>query len=365
MYYHLILTDECNLRCSYCRGRFDVEPASCKYNEQPEDFTLDTDSLRRFLEQDPGAVLIFYGGEPLLRTDLVEEFVREMPVNRFILHTNGTLLERPGHDTLAAIEKIQVSIDGDREINDRNRGTGTYEQVTGNVKKIRRDGYKGEVVARMTVEKGTCIRDAVIHLDSLRNFSSVHWQLNAMFYDDYDPTFREWAREEYNPSIKILAEEWIRIMENEGRVPRWYPFLAPVSGMLAGGNESGLRCGSGHMNYTITTDGGIVPCPCMYGFVGYDMGHINDSHPQNLPKARIGDPCSQCEINGFCGGRCLYAHAASLWPEEGRTAVCGTVRNLKETLEATVPGIKELISDGIIKEEDFYFEPYWGCEVIP
>ncbi len=67
MYYHLILTDNCNLCCTYCRGKaFTVEPP-----EQPDividedlpvDLDIDLADLYRFLAKDPDAVLTFYGG---------------------------------------------------------------------------------------------------------------------------------------------------------------------------------------------------------------------------------------------------------------------------------------------------------------
>lgn len=364
MYYHLILTDKCNLQCSYCRGRFDDEPASCEGNNQPADFEVGITSLCSFLEQDPGAVVIFYGGEPLLRTDLVEKFTQELPVKRFLLHTNGTLLDQPDHDTLSSIEKILLSIDGGKKCTDANRGIGTYDRVIKNVEKIRNEGYDGEIVARMTVERGTSVRDAVHHIDNLPLISSVHWQLNAMFYEDYAPAFTAWTENEYNPAIRVLVREWVEIMK-EGRVARWYPFLAPISEMLQDRCDDELRCGCGFENFTITTDGKIVNCPCMYGFEGATLGHIDASSPDRLPKVRIAEPCNGCDIRRFCGGRCLYAHTASLWPEEGRMSVCATVRFLKETLESALPEIKQLISEGTIKEEDFCFERYWGCEIIP
>lgn len=365
LYYHLALTDECNLRCSYCKGRFDDEPRSCDQDRRPQDYAVDMDLLCSFLEHDPDAVLIFYGGEPLLRTDLLDELIRLLPAKRFMLHTNGTLLDLPARETLAGIEKIQVSIDGGREITDRNRGEGTYGRIIKNIEYIRNNGFKSEIVARMTVENGTPVRDAVLHLDSLSSFSSVHWQLNAMFYEDYTPSFTEWAENEYIPGIRALARDWVGIMKDEERIPRWYPFLAPVHDMLAGVSDCKLRCGCGFANYTITTDGSIAPCPCMHGFEGVTLGHIGTSRPDNLPTAEIAEPCSGCDIREFCGGRCLYAHTALLWPEEGRKAVCDTIRGLKDALEAVLPEIKKLILEGKIKKEDFGFERYWGCEIIP
>jgi len=71
VYYHLILTDACNLCCTYCRGKAFVvdppdQPGIAIDEDLPVDLDIDLDDLYRFLAKDPDPVLIFYGGEPLL-----------------------------------------------------------------------------------------------------------------------------------------------------------------------------------------------------------------------------------------------------------------------------------------------------------
>ena len=107
MYFHLILTDDCDLCCSYCRAKaFDnlVESEgerAVQIDESlPDEMAYDPEILYRFLKLDPSPTLTFYGGEPLLRTDLVEQIVREAPVQRFMIQTNGLLLDRLPPDIL-------------------------------------------------------------------------------------------------------------------------------------------------------------------------------------------------------------------------------------------------------------------------
>jgi sulfatase maturation enzyme AslB (radical SAM superfamily) len=76
VYYHLILTDNCNLCCTYCRGKaFVVDPPELPDiaidEDLPVDLEVDPADLDRFLAKDPDAVLTLYGGEPLLAIDLV------------------------------------------------------------------------------------------------------------------------------------------------------------------------------------------------------------------------------------------------------------------------------------------------------
>ena len=98
MFYHIILTDDCNLCCSYCRGKsFEVYGETDGDGitidpELPAELSVSLPALYHFLSQDPDAVLTFYGGEPLMRSDLVHEILHDAPVNRYMLQTNGTLL---------------------------------------------------------------------------------------------------------------------------------------------------------------------------------------------------------------------------------------------------------------------------------
>jgi radical SAM protein with 4Fe4S-binding SPASM domain len=214
----------------------------------------------------------------------------------------------------------------------------------------------------MTVDELTAIGEAVLHCDGLP-VTAVHWQLDANFSADHAVRdFARWAREDYNPGIRRLVETWVARMEN-GEVARWYPFLDTMSDLL-GGRDSRLRCGSGYTNYTIQTDGTIVPCPIMTGMTGFYLGHIRDTDPLAIPVIPV-PGCSDCAINSFCGGRCLYAAVTEPWPPAGRTEVCDTVQNLHDALFDALPRVRALIDEGTISPADFSHLKFNGCEIIP
>ena len=373
MYYHIILTDHCNLSCTYCRGKpfFPSEPGEPGTEidgDLPLELSYDLDLLYRFLGKDPDASLIFYGGEPLLRPDLLCEMVEHAPAKQFLVQTNGLLLDGIPGDIVNRLGTILVSIDGPRETTDGCRGEGTYDRVMTNVRRIVAGGYHGEIIARMTVTEGTEIVQAVRHLADNPDFSfpSIHWQLDAdLACDSGGRPFASWAARTYNPGILTLIRDWVGRMETGGAVPRWYPFIDPMEDLLTG-RVSPLRCGAGHANLTIMTDGSIGPCPCMVGMKGHYLGHIRDANPASLP----GGPfeltaCTGCSIRTFCGGRCLYARALHPWPDDMRRVVCGTVENLRQGLVDALPRVRGLIDEGVIRMEDFAHPRYNGCEIIP
>ena len=286
----------------------------------------------------------------------------------FLIQTNGLLLDRLEPKYVNCFHTVLVSIDGDKALTDLCRGKGTFRKVINNLKLIRRNGFKGELIARMTTMKKTDICKQVTWL--LNNdefpFSSVHWQLNAGFWKDFKRRdFKNWSEENYNPGVRKLAEFWVGRMENEGEVLRIYPFLGITQSLLLDEKQNLLRSGAGWTNYAIQTDGYIIPCPAMWGMKKYYLGHVNSTNPLKLKKISVGEPCTKCDILNICGGRCLYANVTKRWPPEAHDLVCKTVRNLKDATSKKMHRIRKLIENGKINLRDSEFMKYNGCGIIP
>jgi len=136
---HAVLTAACNLRCAYC------------YQNAKGKQGMDWRTLRRAVDlllfsKRRDARLTFYGGEPLLRFDLLRRAVNYArrktggyPRPRFALITNGTLLTSEVADFLA-LHRVQtrISFDGVREAQDL-RGRGTFRRLDGLLGRLRRD----------------------------------------------------------------------------------------------------------------------------------------------------------------------------------------------------------------------------------
>ena len=373
VHYHLLLTDHCNLCCTYCRGKAFLPgeiPAGPDLDldwNLPAELDLDLGRLYAFLARDPSPVLTFYGGEPLLRTDLIREIMAHAPVERYMIQTNGLLLDRVDPDILLRFSTILVSLDGPRDLTDRYRGSGTYDAVMRGLRRLQSLGFRGEVIARMTVAEATDIEEAVLHLAGClaHPFTSLHWQLDANFSEDYrERDFARWAETSYIPGIRRLVSRWVEEIGEHGGVPRWYPFLDTTEDLLHK-RPSPLRCGSGHANYSILTDGSLSPCPIMAGMKAHYVGHIATSDPMRLPQIPVGGECTGCHLLPFCGGRCLYASILRPWPAEARRTVCATVQGLHDALAGVLPAIRGHIAAGRIRVEDFAHEKYNGCEIIP
>ncbi len=375
MFFHVILTTDCNLQCRYCFGEtmddFDEDFGEFELDYAlPRKANYDFRVLSDFCAKDAECIVTFYGGEPLLAADLVRKAMDTVKAKHFMIQTNGLLLDKLEAEYVNRFHTILVSIDGEEALTDYYRGQGTFRRVVNNLKLIRDRGFKGELIARMTVMEKTDFYKQVRWL--LENeefpFTSVHWQLNAGFWsnDHARRNFKNWSIENYVPGIAKLARYWVDQMEQTGRVLRLYPLLGIASSFLLDKEPSLLRCGGGWINYAIQTDGYIIPCPTMWGMKQYYMGHISDADPLALPRLFVKDPpCTECETLGLCGGRCLYANITKRWSDEAYSEVCHTVRELIKAVEKELPRIKQLIHERKISLSDFEYLKYNGCEIIP
>ena len=368
MHYHLILTEECNSTCRYCHGKSmkDLQnqsstPFSYDFSAPPT-FEVPVKKLKEFVEKDPNAVLIFYGGEPLLEIEKISEIMNTIHVP-FRMQTNGLLLDRLPMTYLTKIDKILVSLDGSRERTDHNRGRGTYDRVMRNVTSMKVHGYAGEIIARMTVAQD--FPDIFEQVRSLlhEGFTSIHWQLDAGFYSsDFDEKKFSRFVKEYIKSLNKLIEFWIERMR-AGGVIRLYPFVGIVQSLLRR-EPTALRCGAGHSGYAIGTDGTLVACPIMTHTRDFVAGTL-DTHPRDLKTFEISGRCVTCPLLRTCGGRCLYWNKAALWPERGDDLICETVFNLIKELESRMDEIEALLENRLVFKGDFQHERYFGPEIIP
>ncbi|MBU7036159.1 MAG: TIGR04084 family radical SAM/SPASM domain-containing protein [Theionarchaea archaeon] len=365
MHYHLMLTDQCNLECRYCyeKSLLDCEtPSRFEYDfSAPSVFSADIENLKRFLEKDSDPVIIFYGGEPLLELKKMMDIMDCIDVP-YRMQTNGLLLDKVPQEYMKRIGRILVSLDGDKERTNYNRGVAVYERVMKNIRSIQ-PWYHGEIVARMTVAQDCPdIFEQVTFLVKA-GFQSVHWQLDAGFYGfDFDEERFGRFVEEYNRSIGRLVAFWVTALK-KGTVLRLYPFVGIVSSLLHR-ETTRLRCGAGHAGYCITTDGRIVACPIGSFITDFVAGDL-ETHPEDLKKFDVSGRCLECTMRGICGGRCLYWNKANLWPKRGNELICKTVFHLVKELKDAVPAIEKMILHGEVRKEDFAHEKYFGPEIIP
>jgi len=142
-------TARCNLRCLHC---YSYSEAECAGTE------LSTDQAKKMLSQLTEAncpVVLFSGGEPLLRSDLFELLAEAKRLGlRTVISSNGTLVDSAAAGQLAdvGVSYVGVSIDGPEAFHDKFRQvTGSFKAAIKGIESCQKAGLKTGL--RFTITK--------------------------------------------------------------------------------------------------------------------------------------------------------------------------------------------------------------------
>lgn len=143
------VTRACNLHCMHCYARADESTHERELSGEEAAAILDD------LSEFGVPVVLFSGGEPLMRPDLVE--LAHYAVSkgmRAVISTNGTLIDEDTAGRLrdVGLSYVGVSLDGMEEVNDCFRGRkGAFRDAMAGIRNCRNVGLK--VGLRFTVSR--------------------------------------------------------------------------------------------------------------------------------------------------------------------------------------------------------------------
>ncbi len=139
----------CNLKCVHCYSQ-------SKDIEYPNELnTKDAKAMLDGLAEYGAPVILFSGGEPLMRKDLMEliTYARDKGL-RAVISTNGTLITEDKAEELKkfGLSYVGISLDGLRETNDKFRGIeGAFDDALQGIRNCMKVGIK--VGLRFTINK--------------------------------------------------------------------------------------------------------------------------------------------------------------------------------------------------------------------
>ncbi len=297
-YHHLTmyLTRNCNLNCSYCF-------CGKKYHDDMDSKT--SDDILHFFDfiSTPKASIAFFGGEPLLKLDLIRHIVsmnKSRYSNRFnfSITTNGTLLTKSVFEYLKEENvSIIISIDGNKASHDKNRcfysGEGSWETIMNNTY-----GFRDKLPVRLTFTPLTVnnLSDDVCSLYDL-GFRNVAF---------YPAGGQQWGMQKINSfceQLKRISKYMIQAYRKGYELgSHWLD--KSIYRHISGVNST---CKPGVDQISVTPDGSIFPCN-MTNFtekklyLGSIYSGINNKKVDELRKAySIVDPeCKDCEIRDRC-----------------------------------------------------------------
>lgn len=320
----LVLTERCNLACSYCyeaaregpcRG-----PSPARRRMSEETVARSIDFLLEHAGPRKKVTVVFFGGEPLLELPAIRAAVAHARARAaalgvevaFTMTTNGTLLsaEAAGYLRGQGIS-VCVSVDGPPEVQDRNRryasGKGSYGDVRRGVAHLVAQG--GPAAARVTLARGAPDVEATFdHLVGLgfgevgfAPASTAEGDDAALTPAELDAVLRGFAR---------LADRYVEDVR-ERRVPA-FSNLTQILGLIHRGTVLPYPCGAAIGMVAADPEGVLWPCHRLCG-VADPMGDVasgvdEPSRRRFLEGAagRCAGECAACWARPLCAGGCYH-----------------------------------------------------------
>lgn len=267
----LHVTKACNLNCSYCY-------LSARSPMRDEMATAEFDSLWPQLVEARPKKVVFTGGEPLLRRDIIGLLtgLRDADQRHSVircLNSNGHLVT-PGlaAELVGLADEVRVSIDAFAWRNDAHRGTGSYDAAMRALDVYRAAGFDPKVLVTVTRQTLPDLEELLLFL-ILRGYASIN--LHKFRPIGRGEGHEEWCVDE--PEIKqSIRRASARLGSGEVRV------TGP------GDEDLQQHCGAGRF-LNIMPNGDVFPC-----------------HVLNVPEFRCGSLRTQkladiCRRTGLLG----------------------------------------------------------------
>lgn len=309
----LNLTRRCNLRCAHCYLDAGTRADGGAGELSTDEVTGLLDSLAALGD---GIMVVFTGGEPMLRRDL-ETLTRHAAGRGLmaVVGTNGMLLDDDRVTGLkeAGVQGVGISLDSlDPGYHDEFRGApGAWRKTMAGIDACRRGQLPFQIHFSVT-------DDNADELEEMVGFArlSAAMALNVFFLvctgrgetvtnisrDTYEDVMRRVTRaahEEENLMVRAKCAPHFKRMAIE-LDPSW-----PIT--LAHGYEAG-GCLAGTRYCRVTPEGEVTACP----YIETSVGSIRDSDfagiwrdaPmfQDLRAPQLTGRCGACEYRKLCGG---------------------------------------------------------------
>ncbi len=296
-------TNACNLACEHC-----YRNAGARAQEE-----LDTSEGAALIEEIARAgfkIMIFSGGEPLLRPDIYElvKYASRKGL-RPVLGSNGTLITGAAAKKLrqAGALAVGISLDSiDPEQHDRFRGSsGAWEAAVEGMKACRREGLPFQVhttVVEWNYEQVEELTDLAVRLDAVGHHvfflvpagRGVNIAEESLRAEQYERLLHRLMKKQQEVPIEVkptCAPQFMRIAAQLGLKLRF---------------QKGCLAGTG---YCIISPGGEVQ-PCAY--LNIPVGSVRETpfsriwedNPvfKRLRTEAYTGACGACDYRGICGG---------------------------------------------------------------
>lgn len=310
----ILTTRQCNFRCKYCYEKFENKIMSKELIESFINF------VDKNIEKYSGIHLRWFGGEPLLALDIVEEVnirVREIcnkKKRKFSseMLTNAYLLKLKTFERLVdiGVEQFKITIDGTKNVHDSQRvlknGDGTFTKIIENLKDISNNSKKTNfrIIIRTNISKAS--------LETLEEYLEIVYK---SFGKDNRFSFKfktvdnlEGGNQKEIKKLKIdnANELFKKLVESDYKLNYDVYFDHLETGICRAGKRN---------NFVLGTDGTIHKCLVYFGTEENNVGYFDNDGNMIIDEAKLSlwihnytnvNNCLECPSSARClGGKCV------------------------------------------------------------
>lgn len=381
----LQVTQQCNLRCNYCpySGSYHNRKhtnacMSIEVAKKAVDFYINHSFDRHELN------IGFYGGEPLIQYDMIQEIVeyaREQGAGKkinFHMTTNATLLDL--HKIAFLVDNdfnLTISLDGPRELHDKNRkrmdGTGSFDKVFENIQLIQRHypKYIKQIMFNCVVDgRGDygCLNDFFTNFDTIKDIHTTFSDIAEEGIKDKELLL---SNEKYDNAyqyevFKLLLNKCNLISKEETStiVASYYDYIRlRLKGRSIGytynkSGHPGGPCIPGVHKLFVNIHGEFYPCEkvnenikeIVIGNVenGFDIKKVEEI--LNIGKSTNAE-CRNCWCSRYCYQCVMFSEKEDSLSSDMRLSHCKAVKKATENMFKDYCLIKEIESD----DNNIYF----------
>lgn len=371
----IYITNECNLRCSYCYTGYEHQVETERISENDVDSIFESIisiyDQNEYLEEKP--IISLFGGEPLLPSNInivtyIIEKIKKFNSSSFEIVTNLINIRNYKNILLAYGRPVflKVTLNGNKEIHDNlrkfNNGKGTYNIVLNNIKYVLDNIPNAFLDVSLLIDKSVDLKNInelfedLNQLGLLNNeriqFVFGHIQFRGDYVcpgyenqvipvEDYYPLLWDFCKNIKEMNNNMVAGSSMYLIREIHEKWKLNTVVAP--------NFRG--CDAIYPGrYCFFTDGKVYPCFDCVGMEGFDIGEyrkglvFNENYKiwKNFDVTTI-QKCNECKYVGFCNGGCLISNISKNHSIDN--VYC---ENVEKTLENY---FNYLVQEGVIDEK--------------
>lgn len=260
----LAITSKCNFRCTYCYGQY-------FQNKQKDATTKKLMQLIDDLGKLGTRVITFEGGEPLIRND-IGELIERVKANGIEcgFNTNGTMISARIKE-LKKADMICVTLDGPEEMNDKNRGKGSFKKITSGIDAALAAGIKTHI--SMVITRHNCTTEAIDWTVNFAKEKGIQAEFNFLFHQAQGKNNSDSLMAD-NKSLRKAALRIVKhkkegapilFSEKVYRIVATWPDYKKRIYFNEKPNFNYIACKAGRFMAYIDVDGKVYPCVQLIG----------------------------------------------------------------------------------------------------